>query len=483
MEDVLELIEREGAELGLHLNNQKSEIICSDHVARATIVDAFPGAHVTSPENASLLGSPIGDISNISATILEKIRMLETMGDRLKFLFSHDAILLLRNSFAIPKLLYNLRTSPCFLSTTLQEYDTLLMSIVSNIVNINFKLDDPAWSQATLPVKFGGLGIRSAVQLAPSAFLASAAACSDLVFHILPSRLQSSPLPYKNEAMAQWSQGHDMSPPEGANQHHQKVWDSVRVSAASDKLLEDAPDVMSRARLLAASAHESGVWLNAPPCSSLGLRMDNNTIRVAVGLRLGCSLCKPHICHHCGASVDALATHGLSCRWSEGRFFRHSSINDIIRRALSAAKIPSRLEPSGVFRSDGKRPDGITMVPWERGKLLVWDATCVDTLAPSYASSSTSEAGAVAALAEERKINKYAAMDPSHTLAVETLGAFGPNTATFLKDLGRRIRQTSGEEKSFPYLVQRLAVAIQRGNTASVMGTLGRDLSPDDFFQ
>ena len=77
-------------------------------------------------------------------------------------------------------------------------------------------------------------------------------------------------------------------------------------------------------------------------------------------------------------------------------------------------------------------------------------------------------------------------MDPSHTfqpLAVETLGAFGPNTATFLKDLGRRIRQTSGEEKSFPYLVQRLAVAIQRGNTASVMGTLGRDLSPDDFFQ
>ena len=100
-----------------------------------------------------------------------------------------------------------------------------------------------------------------------------------------------------------------------------------------------------------------------PPCSSLGLRMDDTAIRVAVGLRLGCTLCKPHNCHHCGAAVDALATHGLSCKQSEGRHFRHSSLNDIIHRALSAAKIPSRLEPAGMYRNDGKRPDGITMVP------------------------------------------------------------------------------------------------------------------------
>ena len=37
------------------------------------------------------------------------------------------------------------------------------------------------------------------------------------------------------------------------------------------------------------------------------------------------------------------------------------------------------------------------------GQLLVWDATCPDTFAPSYVSNATREAGAVAALAEERK--------------------------------------------------------------------------------
>ena len=324
------------------------------------------------------------------------------------------------------------------------------------------------------------------MQLAPSAYMAYAAACSDLVSIVLPPQLQDfTASAYLDEARAQWSCGHDLPPPEGTGQQLQKAWDAVRVTAIKDKLLQDAPDARSRARLLASSARESGVWLNAPPCSSLGLRMDDTAIRVAVGLRLGCTLCKPHNCHHCGAAVDALATHGLSCKQSEGRHFRHSSLNDIIHRALSAAKIPSRLEPAGMYRNDGKRPDGITMVPWERGKLLVWDATCSDTFAPSYLASATSEAGAVASLAESRKRAKYANLDPSHLfqpVAVETSGAFGPDTFDFVKELGRRISRTTGESRSFPFLIQRLAVAIQRANSACVVGSLGSEASLEDFF-
>ena len=64
MEDVLhdlDLIVGEGAELGLHLNYHKSEIICSDHVSRGTLLCALPNACVTDPEKATLLDSPIGD--------------------------------------------------------------------------------------------------------------------------------------------------------------------------------------------------------------------------------------------------------------------------------------------------------------------------------------------------------------------------------------------------------------------------------------
>ena len=71
----------------------------------------------------------------------------------------------------------------------------------------------------------------------------------------------------------------------------------------------------------------------------------------------------------------------------------------IIIIIVITAKIPSHLEPSGLYRADGKRPDGITLVPWKSGRLLVWDVTCPDTFAPSYSSSATREAGAVAASA------------------------------------------------------------------------------------
>ena len=98
---------------------------------------------------------------------------------------------------------------------------------------------------------------------------------------------------------------------------------------------------------------------------------------------------------------------------------------------MSAAHLPSRLEPTGLFLLDDKCPDGITQVPWMSGKLLLWDATCPDTFAPSHLPSASSEAGAVAALAERSNHEKYSALNQCHTfapVAIETAGRFGPET-------------------------------------------------------
>ena len=279
-------------------------------------------------------------------------QLLRTMGDRLQHISAHDALLLLRNSFAIPQLLYLLRTSPSFLSPSLKVYDDVLRSIMGTIANTC--LEDNAWNQASLPVKADGLGIRSAVQLAPSAFLSSAAASADLVRHILPPRFGPQDLLHINSALASWSGqsstgGSGFPSPEGLG-CRQSVCDGQFFVGECSRCTVSCS-------LMAASTKESGTWLNALPISSLGLRMDDNTIRVSVGLRLGTTLCRPHACLHCGAEVNHLGTHGLSCVWSEGRHHRHAALNDIVHRAFTAAHIPCRLEPSGIFRSDGKRPD------------------------------------------------------------------------------------------------------------------------------
>ena len=123
----------------------------------------FQGALVVEPHKATLLGSPIGEVSSISSTFRDKTDALKTMGDSLRHLCTHDAIILLKHSFALPKLLHCLRIAPCFLSPGLHEYDKLLKTIVHETINVHLPEESPSWSQATLPVRLGGLGIRSAV--------------------------------------------------------------------------------------------------------------------------------------------------------------------------------------------------------------------------------------------------------------------------------------------------------------------------------
>eukprot|EP00731_Ephydatia_muelleri_P006326 Em0003g574a len=105
------------------------------------------------------------------------------------------------------------------------------------------------------------------------------------------------------------------------------------------------------------------------------------------------------------------------------------------------------------------------------------------TYAPSYSTIAAQQAGAVGQQAEDKKAQKYKHLSSHHfftPVAIETSGVYGPRTADFLKELGHRFRQVSGEASSFHYLAQRLSVAIQRGNSASVMGTMDGD--GEEFF-
>ena len=112
-----------------------------------------------------------------------------------------------------------------------------------------------------------------------------------------------------------------------------------------------------RASFLAASTQHTGDWLFAVPIASCGLRLDDEAMRVAVGLRLGLDLCEPHQCsYHCGSLVDARGLHSFVCKRAPGRSARHHALNDLISRSFASAGVPVTKEPSGLFRTDGKRP-------------------------------------------------------------------------------------------------------------------------------
>jgi len=91
-------------------------------------------------------------------------------------------------------------------------------------------------------------------------------------------------------------------------------------------------------------------------------------------------------------------------------------------------------EPSGLLRTDGKRPDGVTLLPWKQGKCVTWDVTVSDTLAQSYVHETSQTPGAAAEAAAERKTNKYPSLVQSYLfvpVAAETMGAINKDGVDF----------------------------------------------------
>ena len=112
--------------------------------------------------------------------------------------------------------------------------------------------------------------------------------------------------------------------------------------------------------------------------------MDDSTFQIAVSLRLGLAFCKPHSCHHCGCEVTAFATHGLRCVKSQGRYHRHSSLNDIIHDLNPVESLVLMVRDQMVYLS--------SMEMWKTSRM---GCNSVDTYAPSYSRVASQEAGAV----------------------------------------------------------------------------------------
>ena len=107
--------------------------------------------------------------------------------------------------------------------------------------------------------------------------------------------------------------------------------------------------------------------------------------------------------------------------------------------------MPSVLKPPGRSRTDGKRPDGLTLIPRQRGKSLTWDVTVKDTV-----DLTSVKAGGAAENAATRKEGKHVDLQQTYTfilLAFETLGPINVKGEEFLQELGHRLAAISDYDR------------------------------------
>jgi hypothetical protein len=98
-------------------------------------------------------------------------------------------------------------------------------------------------------------------------------------------------------------------------------------------------------------------------------------------------------------------------------------------------------------------------------------------VAASYLPSTSTQAGAAAEHTAVTKTQKYSALTPTYhvvPVGVETLGSWCADGLQFITELGRRTTAITTDPRETTFLLQRLSVAVQRGNATSVIGTLPR---------
>ena len=108
-----------------------------------------------------------------------------------------------------------------------------------------------------------------------------------------------------------------------------------------------------------------------------------------------------------------------------------------------------------LLRSDGKRPDEATLIPWTRGKPLAIDITVADTYANSYVEDTATIEAAAADRAASSKTAKYTELSKTYhftSIAIETFGSWKDLAIEFIAELGKMITAVTQEPRETQYL-------------------------------
>ena len=95
------------------------------------------------------------------------------------------------------------------------------------------------------------------------------------------------------------------------------------------------------------------------------------------------------------------------------------------------------------------------------------------------------EAARAAIKAEKDKSAHYQELASNYIVtpvANETMGSWGPSGLKFVKDIGQKIQECTGEKQATSYIFQAIGMATQRGNISSIRGSVPHTKSLDEIF-
>jgi len=410
------LLESEGPALGLHLNVEKTEIWWPNRASS----DPFP-AEVVRVDNSGvkLLGAPIGTREFTNDFVKKKLRALDDVCKVLREVNNAQVeFALFRGCLAYNKINHLLRSCPPdLLQEALGKFDDHFQNMVAEILRTSC-LSEDQWTQASLPVKFAGLGVNQTKVIAASAYVGSCTLTKDLVAALLgedPATFEPvgvTELLAAHEAIT--GSAHTLSSLCGEKSVQQQL--STERHKALFESLKSKASIRSRSLLLACSMPHASDWLLAPPIPGLGLGLQSDVFRTALKFRLSLPLFDaPFPCpalsnegNACGAVMDLYGDHAACCHNGTSLVFRHNNVRDILGHSARAAGLAGVvIEKKNQIDGSLVKPGDITVQQYCRGfSTSAFDVTISHPLQKKYLDIAMDRAGMVAEEAHRRKLNK-----------------------------------------------------------------------------
>ena len=456
---------------------------CGVHCDRSGDCDVVAGelGVQAKPDGVVVLGTPIGERRFVERTLNAQAAGICATVDKLMAMpLGHQSqFTLLRCSQALRMLHLQRTVRWPLLAAPTRRLEQRILSAVAAIFRLPLAAgptgaalpSGPEVSQLTLPIRYGGFGIRATSALqADAAFLSGAAAAQ--------AAMQTGPVAFRpfeesNGLLPMLKQCWERV---FANAAGPCGWDASKRAISADVVRSLFPDLQRdvgamesgkpadrlfnsasletrvgrrmAARLCSCRGPFAGAWLTALPARSTAL---GDTAFMFAGrhrLGLGAPSSVPCPPCFCGADNTGSPDHAMVCRTvAKATQMRHNQLALAVRRVASRASCPSSMEPSyrGLQRSEtvnsaGQRRGDIFAIMPDATSVVV-DTVLTHPCADSYVAQAAKEDGYAAKRAADVKIRRFrglreGAQHDFVPFAVESYGRLHGQAVAFVKRLG-----------------------------------------------
>jgi len=395
-------------------------------------------------------------------------------------------LLLLRSCMGIAKLFFGLRTcQPIHMEEAVMLFDKELREVVEDIVvDRGPFFGDLQWRLASLPIRFGGLGLYSALETSSYAFAAFRTQSWVLQDHILrDSGLCGMYSDFDNalDGLRGTIQNFDVSHFTSKDTVLLKA-QHVLASVLFSKSVQDMKvkfDMTTRQKaifgcLQAAHAQD---FLLAIPIDGLGQHMSPVEYRTILRYRLMIQLFPiDEVCPVCRkACLDTFGEHAVHCKELPGFMYIHDFVRDVLFDIFRRARISVKKEAPVNFLTDPLdrrstlRPADVMVYGWVCGKHACVDLTEVSPLVGLGVRPFIVEQTALKAASNKVAKHEKACSDNQHAFipfAFDTFGFLAPEVVDLLHRVQKVMHNNVMTPRSMNVVFTRVGFAIQKGLAA-----------------